>query len=130
MVRFLALLCFLISLSSNAGEIYAFESDQQQLYFQSLIAQYRCPVCAGQGLDDSNAPAARAIKDVIYEQVKEGRTKEDIDVYLESRYGDAIHFMPSSNGILFGLMFIPAFFMLICTMALLRRRNLSMKLPT
>ena len=90
-----------------------FENSQQRVRYQTLIQQYRCPVCSGQGLNDSNAPVTEAIKQVIHQQVREGHDDAEIDAYLVARFGEQIHFMPRSLGSLMLLWLIPLGVLLI-----------------
>lgn len=59
----------------------------------------RCPTCAGQSVAESAAPAAQAIKTEIRRRVDAGETREEIESFLEGRYGEDILLTPPRSGI-------------------------------
>jgi cytochrome c-type biogenesis protein CcmH len=59
----------------------------------------RCPTCRSQSVADSDAPAARAIRDDIVRRVREGQSESQIRAYLVSRYGDQVRLAPPARGV-------------------------------
>ena len=59
----------------------------------------KCPVCAGESVAVSNAPASLEIRKEIAEQVQQGQTDEQIRRYYAAKYGEAILLTPSATGI-------------------------------
>lgn len=59
-----------------------------------LFNQFKCVVCQGQSLAESNAPLAKQMRELIREQLKAGKTEEEIIRYLTERYGEAILMKP------------------------------------
>jgi len=59
----------------------------------------KCPVCAGESVAVSNAPASLEIRKEIAEQVQQGQTDEQIRSYYAAKYGEAILLTPSASGI-------------------------------
>ncbi|MDP1793136.1 MAG: cytochrome c-type biogenesis protein CcmH [Acidimicrobiales bacterium] len=59
----------------------------------------RCPTCAGQSVAESAAPAAQAIKTEIRRRVDAGETRQEIEAFLEGRYGEDILLTPPRSGI-------------------------------
>ena len=55
----------------------------------------RCLVCQGQSIADSNSDFASTIKLVVQDQIKEGKTKEEIYDFLISKYGEWIVYKPT-----------------------------------
>ena len=64
---------------------------------RSLLSELRCMVCQNQSLLDSDSDLANDMKKIIYEKLKEGKSKTEIKDYLVSRYGEFILFKPLFN---------------------------------
>jgi cytochrome c-type biogenesis protein CcmH len=56
-----------------------------------------CPVC-NTTLDQSDAPAARQMKQFIRERIRAGDSKEEIKAQLVANYGDAVLAAPPRRG--------------------------------
>ena len=54
---------------------------------RSISAGLRCMVCQNQSIDDSNAPLARDLRLLVREQLKTGKTDDEIRSFLVARYG-------------------------------------------
>lgn len=65
----------------------------------SISRSVKCPVCAGESVGESNAPASQEIRRQIAEQVQQGMTDEQIRSYYAAKYGEAILLTPSASGI-------------------------------
>jgi len=61
---------------------------------QVLQKQFRCLVCQGESLDESNAPLAADLRRLIREHIARGETDTQITNYLVARYGDFILMKP------------------------------------
>jgi cytochrome c-type biogenesis protein CcmH len=59
----------------------------------------RCPTCRGQSVAESAAPAAQAIRLEIRRRIDAGQSRQQIEDYLETRYGSDILLTPPSRGI-------------------------------
>lgn len=59
----------------------------------------RCPVCQGLSVSDSSAPTAVQMQKRIRALVAAGYTKEDIDAYFMSKYGEWILLAPTKEGL-------------------------------
>ncbi len=66
----------------------------QEARAQALQKEFRCPVCQGQSLDDSNAPLAADLRHLIRDRIKAGDSDEKIEQFLASRYGNFILMRP------------------------------------
>lgn len=64
----------------------------------ALASEVRCPQCAGQSVASSDAPAARAIRAQILEDIDAGRTDEQILQRLESGPYEDILLNPPRSG--------------------------------
>ncbi len=65
---------------------------------QSIGSGVRCPTCAGQSVATSDAPAAKAIRSQIRDDVEAGRSDDTIRARLTASYGDDILLNPPRSG--------------------------------
>ncbi len=90
------LFIFSLSLQSESTkEVYGFAKEMDQERFYTLVDTYRCPKCQSSNLAGSNAPIAKDLKREIHRLIEEGKTDEQIEVFLSSRYGDFILYKPA-----------------------------------
>ena len=95
-----------------AIEEYAFDTDQQEDRFKKLTYELRCPKCLNSNLAGSDALIAADLRAEIYDQIREGRTNDEIIEFMSSRYGDFILYRPRLTVATFFLWFGPAFLLL------------------
>jgi len=74
--------------------VYDFETRAQELRFQELIAELRCPKCQNQNIADSNAPISEDMREQVYRMMKNGASNEEIVDALVSRFGEFIKYKP------------------------------------
>jgi cytochrome c-type biogenesis protein CcmH len=61
---------------------------------RGLFRDVRCLVCQSQSIDESDAPLAHDLRQVIRQQVADGRSDGDIERFLVSRYGQFVLLTP------------------------------------
>ena len=54
---------------------------------RALSSEIRCLVCQNQSIDDSDASLARDLRLLVRDQIKQGRSDDEIRDYLVERYG-------------------------------------------
>ena len=59
-------------------ELYPFDTGEEEIRFNKLLDDYRCPKCQSSNLSGSNSPIARDLKIEIYRLVKEGKKDYEI----------------------------------------------------
>ena len=59
-----------------------------------ISEQLRCLVCQNQSIADSNAELAVDLRNQVIEQVKAGKTNQEIVDYMVERYGDFVLYRP------------------------------------
>ena len=64
---------------------------------RELSTELRCLVCQNQSLLDSDSDLAKDLKEIIYEKLEKGESKQEIKEYLVKRYGEFILFKPLFN---------------------------------
>jgi len=66
---------------------------------RTLASEVRCPTCAGQSAELSDAEAAKAVRAFIAAQVRAGASNGSILAQLRDRYGSDILLRPASTGV-------------------------------
>ena len=72
-------------------------ANENRYALNEIYKNIRCLICQGQSIADSNSDFASTIKLVVQDQVKEGKTKEEIYEFLISKYGEWIVYQPTFN---------------------------------
>lgn len=85
-----------------------------------LTKELRCLVCQNETLADSQAPLAEDLRREIREQIKTGKTDQEILAYATQRYGDFVLYNPPVKATTYLLWFGP-FVLLVGGTALLYR---------
>ena len=65
----------------------------------SIASEVRCPTCEGQSAEVSDAPAAKAVRTFILQQVEAGQGRGQIERALTDRYGGVILLRPPASGV-------------------------------
>ena len=61
---------------------------------KALAEELRCLVCQNQTIADSNAPLALDLRNQIRDQVRQGRSDDQIRSYMVDRYGEFVLYRP------------------------------------
>ena len=88
------LLLFSGVLHAQAIEPMPFANHAQELRFQHLTAQLRCPMCQNEALANSDAPIARDLRNQIFQLMQHGQSDAQIKHYLVDRYSDYVLYDP------------------------------------
>ena len=87
-------------------------SSDERIKLLEIYKNLRCLVCQGQSIADSNSDFAATVKLVVQDQIKEGKTKDEVYTFLISKYGEWIVYQPTfSKGNL--LLWIMPYFIFI-----------------
>ena len=65
----------------------------------AITGEVRCPTCQGLSAAESSAPAARAVRTFVEEQVDAGRSDDEIKAALAARFGKDILLRPEAGGV-------------------------------
>ncbi len=65
---------------------------------RNLSSNIRCLVCQNENIDSSESEFAKDLRLYIRDQLVEGRTDEEIEKFLVSKYGSYILFKPEFTG--------------------------------
>jgi cytochrome c-type biogenesis protein CcmH len=66
----------------------------QEAHARALQKEFRCLVCQGESIDESNAPLAADLRRLIREHIAHGESDAQIRQYLVARYGEFILMKP------------------------------------
>ena len=87
---YILLIFFFLKLSAN---LYSNELIEESKIHKNL----RCLVCQGQSIADSNSDFALTLKMVVKDLIEQGKTEEEIYIFLSDKYGDWILYKPKLN---------------------------------
>jgi cytochrome c-type biogenesis protein CcmH len=63
-----------------------------------IASQLRCPVCQGLSIQDSPSDLSEQMRAVVRDQLKAGKTPEEVKAYFVSKYGEWILLEPKPHG--------------------------------
>jgi cytochrome c-type biogenesis protein CcmH len=64
----------------------------------AVAAQLRCPVCQGLSIQDSPSELSQQMRAVVKDQLRAGKTPEEVKAYFISKYGEWILLEPKARG--------------------------------
>ena len=67
----------------------------QEARARAIFQDVRCLVCQNESIDDSEAPLAHDLRQIVREQVRAGRSDGDIKRFLTDRYGEFVMMRPA-----------------------------------
>jgi len=93
---------FLVQLFSVLPLAVAAQPPDLEAQARQIAAELRCPVCQNLSAGDSPSELAQQMKGIILEQLKEGKSADEIKAYFVSKYGEWVLLSPPARG--FGLL--------------------------
>jgi cytochrome c-type biogenesis protein CcmH len=91
---------------------------------RAIAAELRCPVCQNLSVADSPSELAQQMRALVQEQLKEGKSPEEIKKFFVSKYGDWVLLAPPKKGfslLLWVLPYTAAFLGLVLVVFVTRR---------
>lgn len=79
--------------------VFSFSSAQNDQRAQELGQVLRCPVCRGVPIAESPSEFARSMMDELRDQIRQGRTDDQIKTYFVTKYGQDILLAPPKSGL-------------------------------
>src|ERR1035437_7266905 len=64
----------------------------------ALASRVRCPVCQGLSIQDSPSELSQQMRAVVKDQLREGKTPDQVKAYFISKYGEWILLEPKAHG--------------------------------
>lgn len=93
---------------ADVAAVYDFDTREQEVRYQNLIAELRCPKCQNQNIADSNAPISQDMRNEVYKMMQAGASNEEIVDALVARFGEFVRYKPELDSRTFLLWATPA----------------------
>ena len=122
-VKFLYSLIFLASVNLLSEPIYNFQNAEDEIRFNTLVKEIRCPKCTSGSLASSNAPISQDLKLKIVEMINENKSDEEIKDYVSTRFGDDSLYEPALTEDTYFLWFAPFILLLITLLVFFLRKT-------
>ena len=107
------LIAIFLSMNIFSDMVYKFDNQEDELRFNNLIKEIRCPKCTSGSLSSSNAPISEDLKLKIVEMIKDGKSDSDIKEYISDRFGKESLYDPEFTQQTYILWFGPLIFIVI-----------------
>ena len=107
-------LAFLAFFSLSPTVIAQYHNEEAlQKAAKELNDRIMCPICPGQTIAQSNNGTSAQMRDLVLKKLRQGKTKEEILQYFESRYGERAMAKPNIKGLNLMLWSLPFLFVFI-----------------
>jgi cytochrome c-type biogenesis protein CcmH len=93
--RLLAIAAAVLCLAAASDPAERLADPAQEARARSIFQEVRCLVCQNESIDDSDAELAADLRRLVREQVKAGRTDDQVRGYLTDRYGEFVLLKPA-----------------------------------
>jgi cytochrome c-type biogenesis protein CcmH len=114
MKRWLLMLALAAAATAHAAEAPNVAADPAlEARVNALSAELRCLVCQNQTIADSHADLAVDLKNQVRDQLKAGRSEQQVIDYMTQRYGDFVLYRPPFKATTLLLWLGPALLLLV-----------------
>ena len=100
-----------ISYAVEPNEIM--KNKDHEIRARNISKNVRCMICQNQSIDESNAPLAKDLRVLIRNEIKKGKSDDEIYFFLTERYGDFILLKPPLKFNTLALWFLPFIFLIV-----------------
>jgi cytochrome c-type biogenesis protein CcmH len=90
-----AALAGVICIAAAADPAERLADPAQEARARAIFQDVRCLVCQNESIDDSEAELAHDLRQVVRQQVRQGRSDAAIKRYLTDRYGEFVLLTPA-----------------------------------
>lgn len=128
----LVVIALLLPTIASAIDALPFKDRAEEQRFQNLARQLRCLVCQNESLADSSADLAKDLREEVFEQMRQGKSDDEIKHYLTDRYSDFVLYNPPLKGSTILLWFAPLLILMIgaaIVFRIVRRRGAAPRTP-
>ena len=124
-MRFLYSFSLILFVSANlfSQPIYNFQNAEDEIRFNTLVKEIRCPKCTSGSLASSNAPISQDLKLKIVEMINENKSDEEIKDYVSTRFGVDSLYEPALAEDTYFLWFAPFILLLITLLVFFLRKT-------
>ena len=78
-----------------------------------LASELRCPVCQGNSIQDSPSELAQQMRDLVRDQLRSGKTPDEVRAYFVEKYGEWILLSPRAEGLNLVVYLVPLLAILV-----------------
>ena len=96
-MKLFCIFLILISVNISSDSLYGFKNEANEIRFNNLIKDIRCPKCTSGSLSSSNAPISEDLKLKIVTMIQDGKTDQEIKDYVTLRFGKESLYEPEFN---------------------------------
>jgi len=118
----LSLILF-VSVNLFSEPIYNFQNAEDEIRFNTLVKEIRCPKCTSGSLASSNAPISQDLKLKIVDMINENKSDEEIKDYVSTRFGVDSLYEPALTEDTYFLWFAPFILLLITLLVFFLRKT-------
>ena len=106
-MKYLLILClfFMASVSAFAQTPTEAEIEKRA---RDVGRSLRCVVCQNQSIDESDAPLAEDMRNLVRVRIRAGDSNEQVIGFMQERYGDYVLLKPPLQANTYALWFAPA----------------------
>ncbi len=124
-MKFLYSLSLILFVSVNlfSEPIYNFQNAEDEIRFNTLVKEIRCPKCTSGSLASSNAPISQDLKLKIVDMINENKSDEEIKDYVSTRFGVDSLYEPALTEDTYFLWFAPFILLLITLLVFFLRKT-------
>ena len=95
MKRVLAILGAVLCLAAASDPADRLPDPVQEARARELFREVRCLVCQNESIDDSNAELAGDLRRLVRDEIKAGKTDNQVRDHLTDRYGEFVLLKPA-----------------------------------
>ena len=109
MKRILAILGAVLCIAAASDPADRLPDPAQEARARELFREVRCMVCQNESIDDSNAELAGYLRRRVRDEIKAGKTDDQVRAHLTDRYGEFVLLKPAfswGNAVLWGAPFV------------------------
>jgi cytochrome c-type biogenesis protein CcmH len=85
------------------------EDPELEAQVRQLAAKLRCPTCRALSVQDSPSGMAQEMRSLIREQLRAGKSPDEVTAYFVERYGEWILLEPKAEGFNWAVWLLPVF---------------------
>ena len=124
-MKFICSLSLILFVSVNlfSEPIYNFQNAEDEIRFNTLVKEIRCPKCTSGSLASSNAPISQDLKLKIVEMINENKSDKEIKDYVSTRFGVDSLYEPALTEDTYFLWFAPFILLLITLLVFFFRKT-------
>ena len=122
-MKYILSISVLLSCFAFSAMIYEFGNEADEIRFNDLIKEIRCPKCTSGSLSSSNAPVSEDLKKRIAEMINQGKSNTEIKEYVAKTFGKESLYDPKLQQDTFLLWFGPVIFIFVAFLLFFLRRK-------